>query len=61
MCIANNDELTPTDIAIESYSRAREPKDIYIFRGGHYDGYYGETFENVIAYQKDFLKKHFLV
>ncbi|KAF1817165.1 alpha/beta-hydrolase [Eremomyces bilateralis CBS 781.70] len=39
MCVADKDELTPTDIAIESYSRTREPKDIYIFPGGHYDGY----------------------
>ncbi|KAF1816895.1 DltD N-terminal domain protein [Eremomyces bilateralis CBS 781.70] len=61
MCVADKDELTPTDIAIESYSRAREPKDIYIFPGGHYDGYYGETFEKVIAYQIGFWKKHFLV
>lgn len=60
MCIADNDELTPTDLAIEAYSRAREPKEIMIFKGGHYDGYYGEVFERVVAKQIDFYKRFWL-
>jgi hypothetical protein len=60
MCIADNDELTPTDLAIESYSKAREPKEIMIFKGGHYDGYYGECFERVVKKQCDFFKRTWL-
>jgi len=60
MVIADKDELTPTDIAIEAYSRAREPKDIFIFPGGHYAGYFGEAFDRSTAVQMDFWKKWLL-
>lgn len=60
MVIADKDELTPTDIAIEAYSRAREPKEIYIFAGGHYAGYSGEPFEKNTARQIEFWKKYLL-
>ncbi|OAP55256.1 hypothetical protein AYL99_10229 [Fonsecaea erecta] len=61
MVIADKDELTPTDIAIEAYSRAREPKDIFIFPGGHYAGYFGEAFDKNTAVQIEFWKKWLLV
>lgn len=39
MIVAQNDTLTPTDLAIEAYGRAREPKQLVIIPGGHFDAY----------------------
>ncbi len=39
MVVAENDRLTPTDLAIEAYQRAREPKKLVIFKGGHFNAY----------------------
>jgi len=39
MVVASDDRLTPTDLAVEAYERAREPKKLVLFRGGHFDAY----------------------
>lgn len=39
MIVAENDTLTPTDLAIEAFGRAREPKQLVIVPGGHFDAY----------------------
>jgi uncharacterized protein len=39
MIVAENDVLTPTDLAIEAFGRAREPKQLVILPGGHFDAY----------------------
>ncbi|MEX0959813.1 MAG: alpha/beta hydrolase [Burkholderiales bacterium] len=39
MVVAGDDRLTPTDLAIEAYERAREPKKMVLFKGGHFDAY----------------------
>lgn len=39
MVVAEDDRLTPTDLAIEAYQRAREPKKLVVFRGGHFGAY----------------------
>lgn len=39
MIVANDDELTPTDLAIEAYARAKEPKRLEIISGGHFSAY----------------------
>ena len=39
MVVAEEDRLTPTDLAIEAYQRAREPKKLVMFRGGHFNAY----------------------
>ena len=36
---ARNDVLTPTDLAIAAYEKAREPKKLQILPGGHFDAY----------------------
>jgi fermentation-respiration switch protein FrsA (DUF1100 family) len=58
MTVAQNDVLTPTDIALEAYSRAREPKQIHIIPGGHFDGYSGPNFERNAGTQAQFLRDH---
>jgi fermentation-respiration switch protein FrsA (DUF1100 family) len=39
MIVAENDTLTPTDLAIEGFERARSPKRLEIIPGGHFDAY----------------------
>ncbi|WP_047153978.1 alpha/beta hydrolase [Aneurinibacillus tyrosinisolvens] len=39
MVVAENDVLTPTDLAIEAFGKAREPKELAIIPGGHFDAY----------------------
>lgn len=44
MTIAEKDVLTPTHIALDVYSKAKEPKQLNILKGaGHFDGYVGTT------------------
>ena len=57
MTVAFNDVLTPTDLAIEAFSRAREPKELHILPGGHFDAYSGPGFEKNAGRQLEFLKK----
>ncbi|GAC1362294.1 MAG: alpha/beta hydrolase [Ktedonobacteraceae bacterium] len=39
MLVANGDTLTPTDLAIAAYQRAREPKSLVVMQGRHFDAY----------------------
>lgn len=57
MTVAENDVLTPTDIAIAAFSKAREPKELHIIPGGHFDGYTGFNFERNAGKQAEFLKR----
>jgi fermentation-respiration switch protein FrsA (DUF1100 family) len=60
MTVADNDVLTPTDLALEAYSRAREPKKLHMLPGGHFDAYSGYNFERNASFQAQFLKEHLL-
>lgn len=51
------DTLTPPDLSLAAYARAREPKELQLLPGGHFDSYAGETMKNNIATQIAFLKK----
>lgn len=57
MTIADNDTLTPTDLALTAYARALEPKELHMLPGGHFSVYDGPNFEKNVAYQISFLKK----
>lgn len=39
MLPAEGDHLTPADLAIDAYERARQPKKLTILPGGHFDAY----------------------
>ena len=41
MCVAQDDVLTPTKIAIDGFQEAREPKRLVVLPGGHFDAYVG--------------------
>lgn len=54
---AVNDVLTPTDLAIAAYEKAREPKQIEILPGGHYD-IYTTGFDRSSGVARDWFVKH---
>jgi len=59
MTVAELDHLTPADIAIEAFSRAREPKQLQILRGrGHFEAYTGPVFEQNAGKQAEFLQEY---
>ena len=39
MIVATEDELTGTDLALDAYERARQPKSVLLVEGGHFDPY----------------------
>jgi fermentation-respiration switch protein FrsA (DUF1100 family) len=41
--VAAGDHLIPTDLALETYKRALEPKRLVLFAGGHFDAYLKES------------------
>ena len=57
MVVAENDTLTATDLALKAYSRALEPKELVMFKGGHFDAYSGEGLKKSLAKQTEFLKR----
>ena len=43
MVVAAGDHLTPADLALETYQRAREPKRLVLLPGGHFEAYTGTS------------------
>ncbi|QKX58702.1 uncharacterized protein TRUGW13939_05829 [Talaromyces rugulosus] len=60
MTVVENDVATPTDLALEAYSKAREPKRLQILPGGHFEAYSGPNFERNVSFQAQFLKDYLL-
>lgn len=54
---ADNDVLTPTDLAIAAFHKAREPKSIEVVPGGHFD-IYTRGFNASSGLAKDWFLKH---
>lgn len=59
MCVAENDVLTPTDIAIAGYERAREPKRLVVLPGGHFDAYV-DGFDHAAPAAVEWFTRHLL-
>jgi uncharacterized protein len=58
MMVAENDILTPTDVAVAGFQNAREPKKLVILPGGHFDAYvagFSQSSSNAIAWYKQWL------
>jgi fermentation-respiration switch protein FrsA (DUF1100 family) len=53
MLVARGDVLTPTDLAIEAYEKARAPKRLVLLDGGHFDAYVA-GFEAAAGAARDF-------
>ena len=58
MSIAEGDVLTPADLALEVYAKAKEPKQLNILPGGHFDAYDPPVFEKNASVQIEFLRRH---
>jgi fermentation-respiration switch protein FrsA (DUF1100 family) len=57
MVAAIGDHLTPTDLAVEAYERAREPKRLVLLPGGHFDAYV-KDFEVASGAARDWFLEH---
>jgi uncharacterized protein len=57
MVVAALDHLTPTDLALEAYQRAREPKRLELLPGGHFDAYV-KDFDRASAVARDWFLEH---
>jgi uncharacterized protein len=57
MVVAAGDHLTPTDLALEAYQRAREPKELVLLPGGHFDAY-TKDFDAASGAARDWFLKH---
>jgi fermentation-respiration switch protein FrsA (DUF1100 family) len=53
MIVSNNDSSTPTDLALEMFQRAREPKALHVIKADHYASYL-EGFDGTSAAARDF-------
>jgi fermentation-respiration switch protein FrsA (DUF1100 family) len=57
MVVAAGDHLTVSDVAIDAFERAREPKKLEILAGGHFEAYTND-FEAASAPARDWFVQH---
>jgi len=60
MVVAAQDHLTPADLALEAYARAREPKRLEILPGGHFAAYLEPGFEQASRAAAEFFVEHLI-
>lgn len=57
MVVGDRDVTIPTHLQLEAFGKALQPKTLKIIKGaGHFEPYYGQSFEENIAAQLEFLK-----
>lgn len=59
MVVAVDDDLVVSDIAIDAYERAREPKRLELLPGGHFDAYVA-GFDRSSAAARDWFTQHLM-
>lgn len=57
MIVADDDEATPTDLALQAYQQALEPKHLLLVKGGHFTPYW-EHFEQTSQAATDWFLKY---
>jgi fermentation-respiration switch protein FrsA (DUF1100 family) len=57
MLVAQDDVLTPTELALATYAQAREPKQLVVLPGGHFDAYV-KGFEASMVPARDWFLRH---
>jgi fermentation-respiration switch protein FrsA (DUF1100 family) len=57
MVVAAGDHLTPSDLALEAYQRAREPKKLALLPGAHFDAYV-KDFDAASGAARDWFLEH---
>jgi uncharacterized protein len=60
MVVAAGDVLTVSDLAIEAYENAREPKKLVILPGPHFGAYTGPDFDVSSGAARDWLVQHLI-
>jgi uncharacterized protein len=60
MVVAAGDVLTPSDLALEAYNRALEPKRLEVLPTGHFDAYVGPGFEQASGAARDWFVQHLM-
>lgn len=58
MIVAADDHVAPYQLALDAYAEAREPKEIRVIPGGHFDSYEGPGFDECAAAARDHFVKH---
>lgn len=59
MIVAGRDSLTPPEFALDAFTRAREPKSLYLYDGVHYDAYrHPVVFEEASGRAADWFRRH---
>ncbi|KAK6824483.1 hypothetical protein RU639_004903 [Aspergillus parasiticus] len=58
MIVADNDLVTPTDLALKEYAKALEPKSLHILPRDHFAVYAGEHYKPNVEAQASFLRRH---
>jgi fermentation-respiration switch protein FrsA (DUF1100 family) len=57
MVLAENDAVSPVDLAMKAYRRAAEPKSVVFFPGGHIDAFSDDNFQYVTSIETEFLRR----
>lgn len=57
LVVARGDHLVPSELALAGYQRARQPKDLVILDGGHFDAYV-QDFEAASGPARDWFAHH---
>jgi fermentation-respiration switch protein FrsA (DUF1100 family) len=58
MIVATDDTVASSAFALDAYERAREPKQLLVLTGGHFDAYRGAGFDHAAAAARDHFLKH---
>jgi uncharacterized protein len=58
MVVAAGDHLAVSDLALEAYNRAREPKRLALLPGGHFEAYTGSGFDRSSKEASDWFRTH---
>jgi fermentation-respiration switch protein FrsA (DUF1100 family) len=57
LVVAQGDHLVPSELALAGYERARQPKDLVILDGGHFDAYV-KDFDAASGPARDWFVRH---
>jgi uncharacterized protein len=58
MIVAAEDTVAPFQYALDAYEQAREPKQIRVIAGGHFDAYTGPGFDECASAAREHFVKH---
>lgn len=58
MVVARDDRMAATEVALEAFARAGEPKQLVILEGDHFVSYQGEGFRQASQAMCDFLRTY---